>query len=69
MEFTPLQCLPLYARIAIERLQADSNLRSGGQLNQLLDAYARTYAIEVDDCTRASAHHICAQRFGTAECP
>lgn len=55
--------LPLWARIAIERLDACSELRTQRQLDAFLDAYAKTYGTEVDETTRAAAKLICRQRF------
>lgn len=39
----PLQYLPIYAKVTIERLQADSSLRSAAKLNELFHAYRSTY--------------------------
>lgn len=58
------QYLPLFAKVAIERLDADADLRSNHKLDELLDSYASTYGMECDSVTRDSAHHICARRFG-----
>lgn len=60
----PYQYLPLFAKIAIERLDADSDLRSNHKLDELLDAYAASCGVECDSAIRDSAHHICARRFG-----
>lgn len=57
------QYLPQYAKIAIERIDADSDLRTHAKLDELLDAYAKTYAETVDQHTRDSAHCICKRRF------
>lgn len=62
----PYQYLPNYAKIAIERLDADSSLRTAAKLNELLDAYAKTYGEHCDDHTRYSAHYRCEKRFGAA---
>ena len=51
---TPYQYLPLWAKVAIERLDADAALRSEAMLDELLDSYARCYAEAVD---AASASH------------
>ena len=56
--------LPLWARDAIERLDACSDLRSQRQLDELLDAYAKTYGVQVDDAIRTAAQRICRDRFG-----
>ena len=58
------QYIPLFAKVAIERLDADSDLRHAVQLDALLDAYATTYGQTCDDHTRFSAKHICSRRFG-----
>lgn len=60
---TPYQYMPLFAKIAIERLDADSDLRSIAVLDQLLTAYAKTYGADVDAVTKRSAHYICSRRF------
>jgi len=60
---TPYQYLPLWAKIAIERLDACAELRTESMLDELLDGYARTYGEPVDDQTRESARHICRRRF------
>ena len=60
---TPLHFLPLYARVAIERLDAAHNLRTAAQLDELLQAYATTYGLTVDLETCAAAHRICSRRF------
>ena len=61
--FTPYQYLSLFAKVAIERLDADSDLRTASMLDFLLDSYARTYGLECDSHTRDSAHHVCTRRF------
>jgi hypothetical protein len=63
LNFTPYQYLPLFAKVSIERLDADSDLRTGDKLDSLLDGYAATYGVECDSNTRESAHHICTRRF------
>ncbi len=60
---TPYQYLPLWARVAIERLDAHAELRNEAMLDELLDSYARTYGETVDAQTRDSARHICRRRF------
>lgn len=60
--FTPFQHLPLFAKVAIERLDGLAD-RTNIALDSMLDAYAATYGIECDVLTRESAHHICARRF------
>jgi len=63
MNFTPYQYLPLFAKVAIERLDQNYDMRNGGTLNEMLDAYAKTYGIECDTETRQSAAHIASRRF------
>jgi hypothetical protein len=55
--------LPLFARLAIERIDADSDLRTGAKLDELLRAYAAQYRETCDDHTRQSAHAIASRRF------
>lgn len=63
MDYTPYQYLPLFAKLAIERLDADESLRCATMLDTFLDAYAQTYGRPVEDETRESAHYHCAKRF------
>lgn len=65
----PFQYLPLFAKVAIERLDADHALRTGVQLDALLDAYAKTYGLACDEHTRFSAQYICERRFGASFLP
>ena len=65
----PFQYLPLFAKVAIERLGADHALRTGVQLDALLDAYAKTYGLACDVHTRFSAQTICERRFGATFLP
>lgn len=60
---TPYRYLPLYARIAVERLDCDSGLRNFRMLDTLLQSYAQSYSEKVDVETCVSAHHICSKRF------
>lgn len=60
---TPFQYLPLFAKVAIERLDCAQHLRTAAQLDYLLQAYAKTYGLTVDVGTCASAHRIYARRF------
>lgn len=60
---TPFNYLPLFAQVAIERLNADEGLRNGAMLDELLQRYAEFYRMTVDIETCAAAHHICARRF------
>jgi hypothetical protein len=57
------QYMPLFAKVAIERLDADSDMRTSAMLNELLDSYAKTYGCVVDEHIRESAIHICGKRF------
>lgn len=61
---TPYTALPLYARIAIERLERDRTLRSATQLEELLTAYAQSNGTSLDQSTHAAADQICVRRFG-----
>lgn len=65
----PFQYLPLFAKVAIERLDADHALRTSVRLDALLDAYAKTYSLACDEHTRFSAQHICERRFGATFLP
>lgn len=58
------QYLPLWARMAIERLDADSSLRTAAKLDELIDAYAKTYGETPDDYIRESTHYRAQMRFG-----
>jgi len=60
------QYLPMYAKIAIERLDSNSDLRTAAMLDELLNAYAKTYGEQVDEYIRESAHYRCEKRFGVA---
>lgn len=60
---TPFQYLPLFAQVAIERLNADDGLRTEAMLDELLQRYAEFYRMTVDIETCAAAHHISARRF------
>ncbi len=60
---TPHQYLANFAKLAIERLDADNDLRTESMLDALLQGYARTYGELVDLETCAAAHRICARRF------
>jgi len=54
---------PLFARLAIERLQADSALRSPAQLAEFLAAYAATYGEQCADETGAAVLAYCVSRW------
>lgn len=60
---TPYQYMPLFAKVAIERLDADNDLRTESMLDELLQGYARSYGAIVDLETCAAAHRICVRRF------
>jgi hypothetical protein len=60
---TPLAHMPLFAKLAIERLDASNELRTAAQLDELMQAYAHFYRLTVDIETCAAAHHICTRRF------
>ncbi|AEF88808.1 hypothetical protein DelCs14_1782 [Delftia sp. Cs1-4] len=60
---TPYQYLPLWAKVAIERLDACAELRTESMLDELLEGYAKSYGETVDGQTRESARHICRRRF------
>lgn len=62
---TLFQYLPLFAKVAIDRLDADESLRTWTWLDTLLQAYAEIYCMTVDLETCAAAHQICARRFGS----
>lgn len=48
MQALPLNHLPLFVRCAIERLGADSKLRTMPQLLDLIERYGKTYGITFD---------------------
>lgn len=60
---TPYQYLPLWAKLAIERLDACADLRTESMLDELLEGYAKTYGQPVDVQTRESVRNICRRRF------
>lgn len=60
---TPYQYLPLWAKLAVERLDTCAELRTEPMLDELLEGYAKTYGETVDGQTRESARHICRRRF------
>ncbi len=62
----PYQHLPLWAMISIERLDADSTLRTDDMLDELLSGYAASYGLAVDEETRQMALQICKQRYGAS---
>lgn len=58
-----LRSFPLWARVAVERLDACAGLRSEATLDELLIAYAKTYGEAVPAALRASVHELCRGRF------
>jgi hypothetical protein len=58
------QYLPLYTKLAIERLDADYTLRNAAMLNHLLDAYAEQYRETCDEHIRMSVRYRATRRFG-----
>lgn len=63
IDATTYTYLPLYAKVAVDRLACDYSLRSSAKLDELLCAYATCYQLTVDILTCANAHRICASRF------
>lgn len=60
----PLRSLPLWAQVAIERLDACTELRNQAMLDELLTGYARTYGAAVPPEIRSAVRQICHLRFG-----
>lgn len=60
---TPIAHLPIYARLAIERADADSALRTSDKVRELICAYARTYGAKPESWELESALYICGRRF------
>lgn len=61
---TPIKFLPLYARLAFERLTSEAIYRNSVVLDEMLDAYAKTYGLTCDEETREDTHTHCKARFG-----
>jgi hypothetical protein len=59
----PYHMLPLHTRIAIERLDADSTLRTREMLSNLNESYAWQYGEVPGAYEIESAAHICSRRF------
>lgn len=59
----PLQFLPLFVRLAIERADSDSDLRTSARVRELIDGYGRTYGQTAEPWEVESALHICRRRF------
>ncbi|MBS3912697.1 MAG: hypothetical protein KGZ70_12900 [Hydrogenophaga sp.] len=57
-----MQHLPLYARCALEYLEAQGE-RSIAKLNGYLEHYAKSCGSEIDEHVRFSAHAIAIRRF------
>lgn len=55
------QHLPLLAMVCLERLDADSSLRTHCMLDELLHGYAASYGLAVDEETRQNVLQICEQ--------
>lgn len=62
--------LPLFAKLAVERLDRDNNLRSGAVVDELMRAYAQHYGLTPTtlghdhwEFIRFSVHYRCAKRF------
>lgn len=51
--------------VCLERLDADSSLRTHCMLDELLHGYAASYGLAVDEETRQNVLQICEQRFGS----
>lgn len=62
----PYQRFPLWAKVSIERLDADSTLRNDGMLDELLSGYAASYGLAVDEETRQIVLQTCKLRFGSS---
>lgn len=60
-----MQHLPLYARCALEYLEAQGE-RSIAKLNGYLEHYARSCGSEIDEHVRFSAHAIAVRRFAAS---
>jgi len=58
--------LPLWARVAIEWMDARPELHSEPKLDDLLEHFAAVSATAVDDDTRQSARAVCRRRFMTS---
>ncbi len=59
--------LPLFAKIALDRLASDSNLRNSKMLDELLQSYADFYLMKVDMITCLATHCMCKRRFSEFE--
>ena len=60
---TPYNFQPIWAKVVIERIGQDSDLRTPARVNELLDAYARTYGETVTDSKRADVHELIMRRY------
>ena len=65
MSATALGSLPLWARVAIEWMDARPELRSESKLDDLLEHFAAVSATVVDGDTRQMARKVCRRRFMT----
>lgn len=59
--------LPLFAKIALDRLANDSKLRNSKILDELLQSYADFYLMKVDMITCLATHSMCKRRFSDFE--
>jgi hypothetical protein len=57
------QYLPLYCRIAIERLDGMPGWRNPERLDSLIDSYAKAYGETCDEYLRESTHYRASKRF------
>lgn len=63
MAVATLGSLPLWARVAIEWMDARPELRSEAKLDDLLGHFAAVSATVVDEATRQSARAVCRRRY------
>jgi len=64
MDTIPFKALPLWARVAVEWMVADSALRNEAKLDNLLAHFAKHSGGVVVDVIRESARQYCRLRFG-----
>lgn len=63
------QYLPLYCKVAIERLDGNPDYRNPSMLDSMIDSYAKTYGETCEDYLRESAHFRASNRFYDFEPP
>lgn len=63
MATIPYKALPLWARVAVEWMVADSTLRTEAKLDSLLAHFAAHSGGAVDDAIRESTRQYCRRRF------